>query len=86
MAMVRGFEKGEIDIARFNHAMIILIPEEAKARTLKKFRPLSLINCSFKIFSKATNNKIKALCDRLVAPNQTAFVKGRYILESVVSA
>jgi hypothetical protein len=26
------------------------------------------------------------LCDRLLAPNQTAFVKGRYFLDSVVSA
>jgi hypothetical protein len=26
------------------------------------------------------------ICDRLLAPNQTAFMRGRYILESVVSA
>jgi hypothetical protein len=26
------------------------------------------------------------LCDRLLAPNQAAFVKGRYFLDSVVSA
>jgi hypothetical protein len=26
------------------------------------------------------------LCDRLLAPNQTTFVRGRYILESVVFA
>jgi hypothetical protein len=50
MNMVKGFEKGEINIARLNYAMIILIPKEAEAKTLKKFRPISLINCSFKIF------------------------------------
>jgi hypothetical protein len=33
----------------------------------------------FKIFAKAMNN-------RLLAPNQTTFVKGRFILKSVVSA
>jgi hypothetical protein len=32
------------------------------------------------------NNRIQALCGRLLAPNQTAFVRGRFILESVVSA
>jgi hypothetical protein len=32
------------------------------------------------------NNMLESLCNRLLAPNQTAFVKGRYILESVVSA
>jgi hypothetical protein len=52
MAMVRGFEKGEINIARLNFAMIILIAKEDEARTLQKFRPISLINCSFKFFLK----------------------------------
>jgi hypothetical protein len=32
------------------------------------------------------NNRLETMCDRLLAPNQTAFVKDRYILESVVSA
>jgi hypothetical protein len=53
---------------------------------LKKFRPISLINCSFKIFAKAMNNRLETLCNRLLAPNQIAFVKWRYILYSVVSA
>jgi hypothetical protein len=86
MALVRSFEKGEVNIARINCAMIILIPKEEEARSLKKFRPTSLINCSFKIFAKALNNRLEAICDRLLAPNQMAFVKGIYILESVVAA
>jgi hypothetical protein len=86
MAMVRSFERGEINIARINYATIILIPKEDEATTLKKFRHISLINCSFKIFSKALNNRLEMICDRLLAPNQTAFVRGRYILESVVYA
>jgi hypothetical protein len=32
------------------------------------------------------NNRLENLCNRLLAPNQIAFIKGRYILESVVSA
>jgi hypothetical protein len=69
MAMVRGFEKREINIARINYAKLIPIPKEEEARTLKKFRPISLINYSFKIFSKALNNRLVTLCDRLLAPN-----------------
>jgi hypothetical protein len=66
--------------------MIILIPNEPDAKSLKKYRPISLINCSFKIFAKAMNNRLEKISDILLGPNQTAFVKGRYILESVVSA
>jgi hypothetical protein len=31
------------------------------------------------------NNRIEASCGRLLAPNQIAFVRGRFILESVVA-
>ena len=32
------------------------------------------------------NNRLVVVADRLIASNQTAFIKGRYILESVVAA
>jgi hypothetical protein len=76
MAVVKGFEKGEVNLARLNFARINLIPKEEGVNSLKKFRPISLINCSFKIFAKALNNRLVRICDRLLAPNQTAFVRG----------
>jgi hypothetical protein len=66
--------------------MLTLIPKETSATEMKKFRPIALINCSFKIFSKALNNRLIKIIDRLISPNQTAIIKGRYILESVVAA
>jgi hypothetical protein len=85
IAIVKEFEAGRANMARLNYVMIILIPKEDGAKSLKKFRPISLINCSFKIFAKALNTRLEVLCTRLLAPNQTAFVKGRYIRESVVA-
>jgi hypothetical protein len=49
IALFKSFEQDEDNIARLNYAMITLIPKEEEARNLKKFRPISLINCSFKI-------------------------------------
>jgi hypothetical protein len=75
MTLVRDFEKGELDMARLNYVMLTLIPKEADATEMKKFRPIALINCSFKIFSKALNNRLIKILDRLISSNQTAFVK-----------
>ena len=86
MALFSSFDKEEINLARLNYATIVLIPKEPNATNLKKFRPISLLNCSFKIFSKALNNRLIKVCDRLIAPNQNAFIKGRFILESMVAA
>jgi hypothetical protein len=83
-AIVRGFERGDVNVARLNSAMIILIPKEDEAKSLKKFRPL--INCSFNFFAKALNTRLETISNTLLAPIQSAFVKGRYILESVVVA
>jgi hypothetical protein len=79
MALVNCFEQNTLNLDRLNFAMITLLPKEHDARTLKKFRPISLINCSFNIFAKMQNN-------RLIASNQKAFIKGKYILESVVAS
>jgi hypothetical protein len=85
MALVRTFDK-DLNIDRLNYAMIILIPKEENANTLKKFRPISLIHYSFKVFAKSLNNRLGSICDRLLASNQIAFLKERCILESVVVA
>ena len=53
---------------------------------MKKFRPISLLNCSFKIFTKVLTNRFAKIIDRLISYQQSAFIKGRFILESVVSA
>lgn len=53
---------------------------------MKQFRPINLLNCSFKIFSKMLTLRLTSIAQRIVAPNQNAFIKGRYILESVVVA
>jgi hypothetical protein len=75
-----------LDLFRLNFALLTLIPKEEDAKEMKKFRPISLTNCSFKIFSKVLTLRLGRVCQRIVAMEQTAFIKGRYILESVVVA
>jgi hypothetical protein len=86
MNLVKDFESGHLNLDRLNYAMITSIPKEADAKNLKKFRPISLINCSFEVFAKAMNNRLTKVADRLICANQKAFLKGRFILESVVAA
>ena len=75
LAMFADFYKGELDIYRLNFALVTLVPKFNDACNMKQFRPVSLLNCSFKMFSKLLTNRLGS-----------AFIKGRYILESVVVA
>jgi hypothetical protein len=62
VSLFRDFQKGDLDIHRLNFAMLTLIPKTSDARNMKNFRPISLANCSFKIFSKNPSNKIGENC------------------------
>jgi hypothetical protein len=86
VSLFEDFYKGDLDLYRLNCAMLTLIPKVEEVKEMKQFRPISLINCSFKIFLKVLTNRLGKISDRLMTSNQCAFIKGRYILESVVVA
>jgi hypothetical protein len=86
ISLFEDWFEGDLDVFRLNFAMITLIPKENDAREMKKFRPISLLNCSFKIFTKVLTNRFARNLDRLISFQQSSFIKGRFILESVVTA
>jgi hypothetical protein len=58
LAMFNEWYNDKLDLYRLNFVMITLIPKENEARYMKKFRPISLLNCSFKIFTKVLTNRL----------------------------
>lgn len=49
MQMVNDFYMGALDIARLNYG-VTLIPKVQDANDVKQFRPICLLNVSFKIY------------------------------------
>jgi hypothetical protein len=86
MNMVKAFQEGNLDLFRLKFAMLTLVGKVDNAVDMKNFRPISLLNCSFKIFSKLLTIRLERVCQRLIAREQSAFISGRYILKSVVVA
>jgi hypothetical protein len=83
--MFDDFYMEELDLYRLNFALITVIPKEQDVRTMNKFRPISLLNCSHKIFTKVLINRMGGVINRLRASDQTTFIIDMYILESVVT-
>jgi hypothetical protein len=84
--LFNDWHNGRLDIYRLNFAMITLIPKEDDLKEMRKFRPISLLNCVFKIFTKVITNRFSMIIDRLIFQQQSAFIKWRFILESVAYA
>jgi hypothetical protein len=84
MAMFRDFHAGDLPIFCLNFGIITLLPKEQEAKKIQQYRPICMLNVSFKIFTKVLANRISSLACRIIRPSQTAFLPGRYILEGVV--
>lgn len=82
--MFYDFHKGELDIKRLKYGIITLVPKSKDANQIQKYRPICLMNVSFKIFNKILMNRLNMVAGGIISPVQTAFVKGRYIMEGVM--
>lgn len=51
---------------------------------IQQYRPIFLLNVSFKIFTKVGTNRIIKVEATVVSPSQTAFMSGQNIMEGVV--
>ena len=65
-----------------NSTFLVLIPKKGGAEDLGDFRPISLLGGLYKILAKVLANRIKEVLDKVVSPDQNAFVKGRRILDA----
>jgi hypothetical protein len=84
MAMFVAFQRGKLPFFHLNFGTIILLPKKENAIQIQQYRPICLLNVSFKIFTKVGTNRILKVVDTMVRPTQTAFMPGRHILEGVV--
>ena len=84
MAMFKDFHKGNLPIFSLNFGIISLIPKMKEAKMIQQYRPICMLNISFKIFTKVLANRLNIVVDKINKPTQTAFLTGRYIMEGVV--
>ena len=69
-----------------NSSFIALIPKTKDPQLITDFRPISLIGCVYKIIAKVLANRLSKVMNHLIDERQSAFVKGRQLLHSVLIA
>jgi hypothetical protein len=68
----------------FSSYFVALIPKINSPFSLSDFRPISLLGCLYKIIAKVLLARLARVMDRLVAHTQSAFLKGRQLVDGVV--
>jgi len=65
-----------------NSAYITLLPKRFDAEQVKDFRPISLVHSFAKLVTKILANRLASRLDKMVSPNQSAFIKKRFIQDN----
>lgn len=78
-----GFDKGKLSICQ-RRGIISLLPKKDKpTNLLNNLRPISLLNTDYKIATKAIARRLENILPFIINPDQTGYIKGRYIGENV---
>lgn len=64
-------------------SFVSLIPKVKIPKEVKDFRPISLINCSLKLLTKALTNRMRSVLNSIISQSQSAYVPGRQISDSI---
>ena len=67
----------------FNKATIISLYKKGEPSDPTNWRPISLLNSDYKIYTSIINNRIKRIIPRLIKETQTGFVNGRFIIDNI---
>eukprot|EP00253_Pinus_taeda_P028479 PITA_28479 len=82
--MLRGVQrKGKMG-GFTNSTFLTLIPKENRPTSFSRFRPISLCNSSYKIFTKIIATRLKPLLPSLISENQGGFLSNRQIHDSII--
>lgn len=83
LAALLAVQRGHVfNFRLINSAFITLVPKKTEALHVKDFRPISLIHSFAKLVAKLLANRLAPHLPKLVTINQSAFVKGRSILDN----
>ena len=72
--------------ASANSTILSLVPKHPGASLITDYRPISCLNTVYKVVSRLLVKRLKPLLPSFIVPNQTAFVRGRLLVENTSPA
>lgn len=65
---------------------IVLIPKPGNTQLISNYRPIPLLNTSYKVQAKLIASRLKPMLHNIIRPSQTGFVPGHSILDNIFAA
>ena len=77
LALFGYLHSGQLEPFCLNFGQIILLPKVNEAERIQQYRPICLLNVSFKIFPKVPTVRLNSMADHVVCPSPTLFFYAR---------
>jgi hypothetical protein len=81
---LKCYEKGELT-DNFRSAKIRLIPKKGDCSKIKNWRPISLLNCFYKIISRAIAERLKKVINKITQMGQKGYNSAKYCQEVLIT-
>ena len=78
-----AYEENELTISQRRGIITLLPKKDGSLLDLQNWRPITLLNVDLKIAAKAIAKRLETVLPKLIHPDQTGFVKGRYVGENI---
>jgi hypothetical protein len=85
LELFEEFYKGKLDVRRLNYGIITLVPKVKKVARIQQFRPIYLLNCLYKWFTKCLTLRLEPVAQRIIHRAQAAFLGGRNIMSNILA-
>jgi len=84
LAMLQAaFQNGRLPLGMTSSAILLLFKAGDHAN-LSNWRPITLLNVSYKILAKVLQLRLQPLLKDIISTDQSAFLPGRFILDNIL--
>ena len=85
LELFADFHRGGLDVKRLNYGVITLLPKVHDATKIQQFRSICLLNFLYKWITKTLTIRLENLVGKLILNSQSAFMKGRNIMNGILT-
>ena len=82
---VQSFFSDGFVLPNFNSNLLVLIPKVSGADSVSQLRPIALANFVFKIITRIMADRLSPIASRIISPQQSAFIRGRSIIDPIIT-
>lgn len=81
---IKDFFRNGRMLKQINATTLTLIPKVDIPTSVKEFRPIACCNTLYKCITKILCARLSGILPSIISPNQSAFIKGRDIVENIL--